>query len=128
MDANALCDRIRQTAFEIHAFFGHGHLEMVYENALCHPLRKAGFQVEQRRAIVGDHFADLLVERVLIMDLKAAGSLAPEHTAQILGHLKASRIEHGLLINFGSHKFEIRKFIWSKDQPQRAPNTQNQIL
>lgn len=137
MDVNALCDQIRQTAFEIHSFLGHGHLEKVYENALCHRLQKAGLQVEQQRSIkvfdedgteVGDYFADLLVERVLILELKAAGSLAPEHTAQILGYLKASRMEHGLLINFGSHKFEIRKFIWSKDQPQKTQNTQNLIL
>lgn len=134
MEVNLLCDRIRQTAYEIHAYLGHGHLEKVYENALCHRLRKAGFQVEPQRAIkvfdedgtdIGDYFADLFVESVLILEWKAAISLAPEHTAQVLGYLKASRLEHGLLINFGSPKFEIRKFIWSKDQPQRTQNTQN---
>jgi len=137
MDVNALCDRIRQIAFEIHAYLGHGHLEKVYETALCHRLRKTGLQVEPQRAIkvfdedgteIGDYFADLFVEHILILELKAANALAPEHFAQVLGYLKASRLEHGLLINFGSPKFEIRKFIWSKDQPQRTQNTQSLLL
>ncbi len=133
MEIRHLCDQIRQTAFEIHAFLGHGHLEKVYENALSHRLKKAGVQVEQQCAIkvfdedgtvIGDYFADLFVERTLILELKAAKTLAPEHIAQVLGYLKAARIEHGMLINFGSHKFEIRKFVLSKDQPQRTQNTQ----
>jgi len=133
MEIRHLCDQIRQTAFEIHAFLGHGHLEKVYENALSHRLKKVGVQVEQQCAIkvfdedgtvIGDYFADLFVERTLILELKAAKTLAPEHIAQVLGYLKAARIEHGMLINFGSHKFEIRKFVLSKDQPQRTQNTQ----
>ena len=52
------------------------------------------------------------MEDVLIVELKTAKNLAPEHEAQILGYLKAARFQHGLLINFGSPKFEIRKFIW----------------
>lgn len=62
---------------------------------------------------LGDYIADLLVEGVLLVELKAVRTLAPEHEAQILGYLKASRREHGLLINFGSPRFEIRKFIWN---------------
>jgi len=64
--------------------------------------------------LIGDYLADLLVEKDLIVELKTAKALAPEHEAQILGYLKASRIAHGLLINFGSYRFEIRKFIWSQ--------------
>lgn len=51
MEVNSLCDHIRQTGFEIHAFLGHGHLEKVYENALAHRLRKAGLKVDQQHPI-----------------------------------------------------------------------------
>jgi GxxExxY protein len=120
----ALCDRVRQVAYDIHVYHGHGHLEKVYENALAHRLRKAGLRVKQRHPInvldedgtlLGDYFADLLVEGALIVELKTVRALAPEHEAQILGYLKSSRMEHGLLINFGAYKFEIRKFAWNEN-------------
>ena len=120
-DIKVLCDQVRQTRFQVHAYLGHGHLEKVYENALAHRLRKAGLKVIQQQSLkvfdedgtlIGDYLADLLVEDVLMVELKTAKSLAHEHEAQILGYLKASRFEHGLLINFGSARFEIRKFIW----------------
>ena len=129
LDIKGLCDRIRETSFQIHTYLGHGHLEKVYENALTHRLRKAGLRVAQQQSIkvfdedgtlLGDYLADLLVEDILIVELKATRNLAPEHDAQVLGYLKASRREHGLLINFGSPKFEIRKFIWNENQPQRT--------
>lgn len=116
-----LCDQIRQIAYDIHLFLGHGHLEKVYENALAHRLRKVGLTVNQQHPIkvydedgtlIGDYFADLLVEDTLVIELKTAKTIAPEHQAQILGYLKSSRRKHGLLINFGSYKFEIRKFAW----------------
>ena len=122
-DIKALCDQVRQTAYEIHVYHGHGHLEKVYENALAHRLTKAGLKVKQQQPInvydedgtlIGEYIADLLVEDVLIVELKTAKALAPEHKAQIIGYLKSARIEHGLLINFGSYKFEIRKFAWSE--------------
>ena len=128
-DIKALCDQVRQTAYDIHVYHAHGHLEQVYENALAYRLRKAGLDVRQQRPIqvydedgtlIGDYLADLLVEGVLIVELKTAKALAPEHEAQVLGYLKASRLEHGLLINFGSYKFEIRKFVWRTIQPQRT--------
>jgi hypothetical protein len=74
--------------------------------------------------LIGDYLADLLVEGVLIVELKTAKALAPEHEAQILGYLKSARIEHGLLINFGSYKFGIRKYAWGDNQPQRTQRTQ----
>ena len=125
-----LCDQVRQIAFDIHAYHGHGHLEKVYENALGHRLRKAGLDAKQQHPIkvydedgtlIGDYVADLLVESALIVELKAAKSIAPEHEAQILGYLKSSRSEHGLLINFGSYRFEIRKFAWNGKSKCREP-------
>ena len=58
---------------------------------------------------VGSYFADLLVDDVLIIEIKAAKTPANEHVAQILGYLKSIRKDHGLLINFGAEHFEIRK-------------------
>ena len=118
-DAKALCDRIRQVAFDIHVYHGHGHLEKVYENALAHRLKKAGIRVEQQCPIqvfeedgtnIGEYFADLLVEDEILVELKAAKTIAPEHEAQILGYLTSARKRHGLVVNFGSYKFEIRKY------------------
>ena len=132
-DIKELSDQVRQIAYDIHVYHAHGHLEKVYENALAHRLTKAGFLVEQQYpikvydedgTIIGDYFVDLLVEGRLIIELKAAKTLVPEHEAQILGYLKSSRMEHGLLINFGSYKFEIRKFAWTDRKPGRTQGTQ----
>ncbi len=122
-DIKELCDQVRQVGYDIHAYHGHGHLEKVYENALVHRLRKAGLDVKQQHPIqvfdedgtmLGDYYADLFVENCLVVELKTAKALADEHTAQILGYLKSARCEHGLLVNFGSYKYEIRKYAWSK--------------
>ena len=61
-------------------------------------------------AVLGEYYADLFVEGSLVIELKACKALAAEHTAQLLGYLRASRMEHGLLINFGASRLEIRKF------------------
>ena len=123
MQINELCDQVRQIAYDIHIYHGHGHLEKVYENALAHRLKQAGLNVEQQSPIkvydedgtlIGDYFADVVVEKELIIELKTAKTLAPEHIAQIMGYLKSSRLEHGLLINFGSYKFQVRKFVLSQ--------------
>jgi len=115
-----LCDVIRETSYAIHEYHGQGHLEKVYENALAHRLTKAGLKVQQQHPIkvydedgtaIGDYIADILVETRLIIELKAVRAIADEHVAQILGYLKSSRIEHGLLINFGSYRFQIKKYI-----------------
>ncbi len=62
---------------------------------------------------VGNYVSDLLVEDQLLVELKIVKSLSEEHEAQILGYLKSTIIEHGVLINFGSYKFQIKKYIWS---------------
>lgn len=115
-----LCDLVRQTAYGLHVYLGHGHLEKVYENGLANRLRRAGLKVVQQHpltvydedgTVLGEYFADLLVDGRLVVELKSCRALADEHTAQILGYLKAARIEDGLLINFGSHRFQIKKYI-----------------
>jgi GxxExxY protein len=129
-DIKTLSDTVRQVAYDIHVYHGHGHLEKVYENALAHRLQKMGLEVKQQHPInvydedgtpIGDYLADLLVDDVLIVELKTAKALAQEHEAQVLGYLKSARLENGLLINFGSYKFEIRKFAWTEKRSQSAP-------
>jgi GxxExxY protein len=118
-DVMKLCDTIRETAYAIHKYHAHGHLEKVYENALVHRLRKAGLDVKQQCPLkvydedgteIGDYFADLIVENCLIIELKASKTIADEHRAQLIGYLRASGIEHGMLINFGSYRFQIKKY------------------
>lgn len=117
-----LCDQIRETAFSLHQYLRHGHLEKVYENGLAHRLRKQGLDVRQQvplavydedGTVLGDYVADLLVEFPLLVELKAVKAIADEHVAQILGYMRACQIEHGLLINFGAPKLQIRKFVLS---------------
>jgi len=119
---NELCDVVRETSYAIHLYHGHGHMEKVYENALAHRLRKAGFAVQQQHPLnvfdedgtpIGEYLADLLIEGRLIVELKACRALADEHIAQILGYLKSAKTEDGLLINFGSYKFQIQKYVMS---------------
>jgi GxxExxY protein len=85
-------------------------------------LGKAGLNVKQQhpitvfdedKTIIGEYFADLFIEGTLIAELKACRALVNEHTAQILGYLRSARKEHGLLMNFGSYKFQIRKYVMS---------------
>ena len=132
-----LCDVVRQTAYDIHLYHGHGHLEKVYENALAHRLRKLRFNVKQQHplnvhdedgTLIGEYFADLVVEGRLVVELKAAREIAPDHVAQTLGYLKSSRIEDGLLINFGSAKFQIRKYILNEQGPPNAIKNLGTIL
>lgn len=115
-----LCDTIWQKAYAIHVYHGHGHVEKVFENALVNRLRKLGLDVKQQHpvkvfdedgTVIGEFYADLLVENVIVVELKAAKALANEHVAQLPGYLKSIRLEHGLLINFGSYKFEIKKYV-----------------
>ena len=119
---NELCDLVRETSFAIHQYHRHGHLEKIYENALAHRLGKAGLNVRQQLPIqvfdedgttLGDFYADLVVEGKLIVELKAVKSIADEHVAQLLGYLRSSRMEHGLLINFGAPVLFLKKFVMS---------------
>jgi GxxExxY protein len=107
----------------LHVFFkkvyqrlGYGFLEKVYENALAMELRRIGLKVEQQAKIsvfyegevIGEYFADLLVEDVVIVELKAVRTLLDEHAAQLLNYLRATPYEVGLLLNFGP-KAEFRR-------------------
>lgn len=99
-----MCDIVRETSFAIHTFHKNGHLEKVYENALVHRLRKHNLHVDQQFPL--SVYDEVFVEKFLIIELKACKAVAAEHVAQILGYLKSSRIENGLLINFGSLNYK----------------------
>ena len=116
----ALCNVIRETSFEIHKYLRSGFTEKIYENALANRLRKKGVTVAQQErmkvfdeggTLLGLLTADLFVDKRLICEIKSCTTLIEAHTAQLLGYLRAARIEHGLLINFGAPRLEVKKYI-----------------
>jgi GxxExxY protein len=116
----ALCDIIRETSLEIHRYLRSGFNEKIYEKALANRLRKRGISAEQQQrmkvfdedgTLLGLLTADLIVDQRIICEIKGCTALVDAHTAQLLGYLRATRIEHGVLINFGAPKLEIKKYI-----------------
>ena len=113
-----LTETIISACFEVINELGAGFLESVYGKALLIVLKERGLRAESQVAlkvyfrgqIVGDFFADIVVEDKVILELKAVKALAPEHSAQILNYLKATGKEVGLLVNFGNPRLEIRRF------------------
>jgi GxxExxY protein len=109
--------------FTVYNTLGHGFLEKVYENALVLELRRAGLFAEQQKKIevfygeerVGEYYADIVVEGDVILELKAAECLAPEHEAQLINYLKGTNIEVGLLLNFGP-KPQFMRRIFTNDK------------
>ena len=124
MDVNTLTERIIGCAYRVHNTLGAGFLEKVYENALMIELREAGLGVEQqvsipvryRGQVVGEYFADLMVEHRVIVEIKAVQRSQKEHEVQLAHYLTATGIDDGLLINFGSSVDVKRKFRVYKGQ------------
>jgi GxxExxY protein len=123
-DIFKLCDEVREISFDLHKYLRHGHLEKVYENGLVNRLRKQGMKAEQQvplkvydedGTLLGDYFADILVDDRLVLELKAVRTLHDEHVAQLLGYLRSSRVEHGMLINFGSPRLQVKKYAMLED-------------
>jgi GxxExxY protein len=112
-----LTNKIIGAYYKVYNSLGYGFLEKVYENALKIELRKLNLKVDQQENIsvvyegfeVGDYFADLIVEDLVIIELKAAEAICDQHEAQLLNYLKATDIEVGLLLNFGKEAKFIRK-------------------
>lgn len=110
---------INGCAFRVANTLGAGFLEKVYENALVHELRKAGLNVKQQAAvevvydgiIVGDYFADILVNDSVIIELKAVRDLDDAHMAQCLNYLKATGLTLCLLMNFAKPKLDFRRIV-----------------
>lgn len=124
-----ITDQILKAYYKVYNKLGYGFLEKVYENALLYELREMGLQVEKQmrievfyeQQIVGDYFADLVVEDRVIIELKAAEGLRPEHEAQLLNYLRATQIEVGLLLNFGS-KPQFKRKVYSNRNEHTGQN------
>nr|WP_314836370.1 GxxExxY protein [uncultured Flavobacterium sp.] len=118
-----LSESILKVFYDVCNELGYGFLEKVYQNAMYLELKSLGFKVEPQRQIkvyyknevVGDFFADLLINDVIILELKACDSLVKSHYVQTLNYLKATNIEIGLLLNFWE-KPEIKRLIFTNNR------------
>ena len=119
MDINDLTYQINGAVYEVNKELGQGFLEKVYENSLLLELHIRGLKAESqvpikviyKDQIVGDYFADIVVENQVLVELKAVESLKKIHEAQLLNYLKATGFKIGLLVNFTHPKAEIKRFI-----------------
>jgi GxxExxY protein len=110
---------VRGCIYEVYRQLGCGFLEKVYEKALVTELKLQGVQAESqvpitvhyKNAVVGEYFADLVVERVIILELKAQHQMSPANEAQLLNYLKASGMRLGMLVNFSFPKASIRRIV-----------------
>lgn len=118
-----LTDVILKIFYDVYNELGYGFLERVYQNSMFLALQEAGLKVEAQRRIkvyfrgkeVGDYFADIIVNDLVILELKSAACLVDEHELQLINYLKATHIEVGLLLNFGKEPEFVRK-MWVNDK------------
>ena len=118
-----LTEKIIGVFYTVYNELGHGFLESVYEQAMAIALREAGFHVVQQAPIsvhfrgqtIGEFRADLLIEDKVIVELKAARAIEKAHEAQVMNYLRATKIEVGLLMNFGPRP-EFKRFIFDNDR------------
>ena len=124
---NEITESIIHCFYAVYNKLGFGFLEKVYENALVIELTKQGLLVEKQRKInvyyeavvVGEYFADIIVENKVIVELKVSKEINEAHEAQLINYLKACNIEIGLLLNFG-HKPKVRRKIFSNSDLQES--------
>lgn len=114
-----ITEKLIGCAYRVANGLGSGFLEKVYENALAHEMRKSGLLFEQQKDIrvyydgvaVGDYSGDLLVEKAVLVELKAVRALDDVHLAQCLNYLEATGLRVCLLINFGGSRMELRRIV-----------------
>ena len=112
-----LTKQLIKVFYDVYNVLGYGFLEKVYQNAMYYEFKRLGYDVEAQRKItvyykdieVGNYYADLIIDDMVVIELKAAKALVAEHEAQLLNYLKATDIEVGLLFNFGKKPEFIRK-------------------
>jgi GxxExxY protein len=122
-DLDGFTEKIIGCAYTVGNTLGCGFLEKIYENALALELHKAGLKTVQQHGIqvfydgvvVGEYVADLLVEGIVLVELKAVKALDDIHAAQCLNYLKATGIQICLLINFGRPRVEVKRLILTTD-------------
>ena len=117
-----ITEKIIKAFYKVYNTLGYGFLEKVYENAMAVELLKMGLDVKRQypitvyyeSEIVGEYFADLVVNEIVVIELKASNSLLEEHECQLINYLKATKIELGLLMNFGKEAEYRRKVFMNK--------------
>lgn len=122
---NALTERVIGCVFRVGTELGGGFLEKVYENALAHELTKAGIKFEQQRRlvvrydgiVVREYISDIVVEDILLVEVKAVRAIDPAHAAQCLNSMTAIRIAACLLLNSGP-RVSVKRFINSNQWNQ----------
>ena len=116
----SLTHQIIACYYRVYNTLGYGFLEKVYENAMILEFKGSGLRCDQQMPIevlytgqvVGSYFSDIIVENVVILELKAAKELSEEHEAQLINYLKATRFEVGVLLNFGKTS-EFKRKVFS---------------
>lgn len=124
-----ITDDILKVYFDIYNHLGYGFLEKVYQNAMYFELQKKGYKVEAQKSIkvylkgqlIGEYYADLLIEDRIIIELKACELLMSVHVAQLMNYLKATKVEVGLLLNFGE-ELEFKRIIYTNDRKKNLNN------
>ena len=114
-----LTSQIIGAAFEVHKFFGPGFLEKVYAKALLKELSEVGLSAASEVPIpvtykdteVGVFYADMVVDKTVVCEIKAVGALTREHEAQLIHYLTATRTKVGLLINFGAKSVQVKRML-----------------
>jgi GxxExxY protein len=116
-DPNNLTGRIIRLAMNVHSYLGHGFLESIYQQALCVEFLKNNIPFEKEKrievyyhdALLGYFDADLIVDKQLIIETKAVKTLIHAHEVQLVNYLTATKIDEGLLLNFGTSSLEYKK-------------------
>lgn len=117
-------EKIIEAFYKVYNTLGYGFLEKVYENAMRIELKRMGLDVDVQKNIrvhyagyeVGDYYADLIVNDLIILELKAAEAICEENEAQLVNYLKATNIEVGLLLNFGKKPEFKRKVFMNSNK------------
>ena len=122
-----ISDLIIKAFYNVYNKLGYGFLEKVYENGMMIELKRLGLNAEKQKQLkvfydefeIGDYYADIIVNDCVIVELKAAEAICPEHEAQLVNYLKATDIEVGLLLNFGKEPKFKRRVLTSEFKNQK---------
>ena len=129
MEGEGLTEEVIGCAMKVHRTLGAGFLESVYKRALAIELGRAGFSIELEKPlavvysgeVVGDFFADLVIDGFLIVELKAAAALSKADEQQLVNYLTATQSDYGLLINFGAASLEFRRKYRKRTESSSLP-------